>query len=268
MVTQAVSELWPESQLRLLGYFELVVNTQPTPVSLPAQRVLTLLAVERRRMLDRGFLAGTLWPDSTGDAARSNLRSALSGLGSLRENLVDNAPGGLRLIAAVQVDFHDQRDRAHEILDGLSRSEDAPYTSFGDDLLPDWDETWLEAERESFRQLRLHVLERLSERLVMMGRYADALEAALMAVDGSPLRESAHRAVIRALISEGNRGEALGRYASLCALLDEELGVEPSFQLDELIDEPRSASGPYTHLNTFRQRLANIERTNLQRPTQ
>jgi len=44
----------------------------------------------------------------------------------------------------------------------------------------------------------LHALESLSARLATLGRYAEAVEAALNAVDIEPLRESAHRALIQA----------------------------------------------------------------------
>jgi DNA-binding SARP family transcriptional activator len=67
------------------------------------------------------------------------------------------------------------------------------------------------------------------------------MEAALLAIEGAPLRESAHRALIRALAAEGNRGEAMSRYAVLREMLDRELGVEPSFEVDDVLGEASSS---------------------------
>lgn len=80
-------------------------------------------------------------------------------------------------------------------------------------------------ERERLRQLCLHSLEALSERLLELGRYGDAMEAGLNAVRAEPLRESAHRAVISVHLREGNFGEALRQYRRYERLLWEELGV-------------------------------------------
>ena len=92
-------------------------------------------------------------------------------------------------------------------------------------------------ERERFRQLRLHALESLSEQLTAMGRLGQAVEAALAAVASEPLRESAHRVLIKAYLAEGNRGEALLHFRGFRDLLSHELGVEPSPRMAELVRE-------------------------------
>ena len=225
--------------LSLLGSFELQVDEEPRTVSIPAQRLLAMLALDHGKIMERSYVAGTLWPDSTDTAARSNLRSALSSLGPMRRIVVGVVPGRLQLAEQLHVDLHEYREKAHDLLD---RSGDtAPISAFAFDLLPHWDEAWVEPERESFRQLRLHILEHLSERFTRLGRFAEAMEAALLAVEGAPLRESAHRALIRALAAEGNRGEAMSRYALLREMLDRELGVEPSFEIDDVLGEASSS---------------------------
>lgn len=224
-------------KLRLLGSFELLIHDEPTNVSRPGQRVLAMLALHHATTMERPNLAGRLWPDSSESAARSNLRSALFNLGSLRLEVLEATPGGLRLAPELCVDLHQRREDARRLLDPTFDDFEAPLSSFATDLLPDWDEPWVEPDRELYRNLRLHVLERLSERLTKGGRFAEALEAALVAAEGAPLRESAQRAVIRVLAAEGNRGEAMNRYAALCAVLDEELGVKPSFQMDDVLSD-------------------------------
>ena len=67
------------------------------------------------------------------------------------------------------------------------------------------------------------------------GKVARALEAALSAVRAEPLRESAHRVLIRVHLAEGNRGEAIRQYELCRRLLRERLGVEPTEQLERLL---------------------------------
>ena len=74
----------------------------------------------------------------------------------------------------------------------------------------------------------LHALEALSERLAAAGRFADAIESALLATSAEPLRESAHRSLIKARIAEGNLTEARRAYLAYRGLMQRELGMLPS----------------------------------------
>jgi DNA-binding SARP family transcriptional activator len=103
------------------------------------------------------------------------------------------------------------------------------------DLLPGWYDDWVLMERERLRQLRLHALEALCSRLADAGRFGLAVEVGLAAVWADPLRESAHRALMKAYLAEGNSGEALRQYLNCRRLLHEELGLYPSAQMEDLI---------------------------------
>jgi DNA-binding SARP family transcriptional activator len=92
-------------------------------------------------------------------------------------------------------------------------------------------------EAEDWRQLRLHALEALAQRLTAQGRYGDAAAAALAAVRAEPLRESPRAALIRVHIAEGNPSEALREFARYGELLMLELGVEPTQRLRALVAE-------------------------------
>jgi DNA-binding SARP family transcriptional activator len=72
--------------------------------------------------------------------------------------------------------------------------------------------------------------------LIQAGRGGEALEAGLISVEGEPLRESAHRALIRVHLAEGNAGEAVRQYRLCERLLREHLGVEPSHLTRELLN--------------------------------
>ena len=103
------------------------------------------------------------------------------------------------------------------------------------DLLDAWYDEWLVVERERFRQARLHALDLLCLRLADAGRHAEAIDAGLAAVAAEPLRESAHRLLIRAHLAEGNVQEALRQYAAYEALLARELPLGPGPAIRELV---------------------------------
>jgi DNA-binding SARP family transcriptional activator len=103
------------------------------------------------------------------------------------------------------------------------------------DLLPGWYDDWALMERERIRQRLLHALEALSVRLACLGRFGDAVDAALLAVGAEPLRESAQRALIEAHVAEGNLTEARRTYLVYRDLIRRELDVEPSSDLSARI---------------------------------
>jgi DNA-binding SARP family transcriptional activator len=225
-----------QPQLTLLGGFQLLLGGEMTRLSVPSQRMVALLGLQNGRSVGRSYVAGTLWPEVEEASARSDLRSALWKLGQLRDALVEITNDHLRLRPDVTVDLREMRATAHRLLHDSRDGADLSPELFADDLLPEWSDAWVENERESYRQLRLHALEQLSERLAATGRFGEAVEAALVAVAGDPLRESAHRAVMRVLVMEGNRAEARRRYEEFSDLLRDEMGVEPSFGLEGIME--------------------------------
>jgi SARP family transcriptional regulator, regulator of embCAB operon len=80
------------------------------------------------------------------------------------------------------------------------------------DLLPDWYDDWVLLEAEDWRQLRLHALEALAGRLIALGCWGEAANAAGAAVRAEPLRESARAALIQAHLAVGNQSEAVREF--------------------------------------------------------
>ena len=68
--------------LRLFGPFEARLHGQPLPRlrSRKGQWLLALLALRHGCEVSRAWLAGTLWPDSTEEAAYASLRNSLKDL--------------------------------------------------------------------------------------------------------------------------------------------------------------------------------------------
>ena len=222
-------------QLGLLRGFELRRNGDLLKLPLSAQRVLAFLALHDRP-LQRLYVAGTLWLDATEERANGSLRTALWRLGRPTARLVEATTTHLALADDVEVDVRVAKAVAKSLIDGDPAPGTVPQALVGSgEILPDWYDDWVYMEREHFRQLRLHALERLCVEMTVVGRFADATEAGLAAVEGEPLRESAHRALIAVYLAEGNPGEALRQYRFFRKLLDEQLGLEPSQLMADLI---------------------------------
>ena len=103
------------------------------------------------------------------------------------------------------------------------------------ELLPGWYDDWTTLERERLRQRVLHALEALSREFRRRGRHAEAVEAALAAVNSEPLRESAQRVLVEAHLGECNWVEAERAFISYRDFLERELGVSPSRDLNALV---------------------------------
>ena len=221
----------------LLQGFEVADGGRIIHLPLVSQRLLALLALSDRPQA-RVHAAGVLWPDADERHAAANLRSTLWRLNDIQPPLVVREPS-LRLSPGIAVDVRKAYVLASRVLDPvvpLSDLGEDPTSSFVEDLLPDWNEDWILIERERFRQTRLHTLETLCDRFSEAGLMMQAIRAGLAAVTADPFRESGHRALIRAHIREGNRSEALRQYLSYRKILDEELGIEPTTAMSEMLE--------------------------------
>lgn len=218
--------------LRLLGGFGVDVGGEEVSLPGSAQRVVAFVALHERPVL-RPYVAGALWLDWPETRAAGNLRSALWRIQQHAPGLLAADPHMLQLAPSVRVDLREAEDLAHaELTGGASGVAPQPLTL---DLLPDSYDDWVILERERFRQLRLRALECRCTRLTTAGRLDEALEAGLLALAGEPLRESAHRALVALHLAEGNAAEALRQFRLCRRLLLEQLGVEPSPLMLDLV---------------------------------
>jgi DNA-binding SARP family transcriptional activator len=226
----------------LLGGFTLLEESDEIVLPLSAQRLVALLAL-REHSLSRPCAAGVLWPDCPTERSLADLRTALWRANRSRATVVDNARMSLSLSPGVQVDVRALLafGRASASLTtaiAVSELAGMSWPELSLDLLPDWYDDWLTDERERVRQLRLHALEGLAHELSLRGRHAAAIQAALAAVRLEPLRETAHAALIKAHLAEGNRSEALRQFRRCREALAEGLAVEPSESVWQLITDP------------------------------
>jgi DNA-binding SARP family transcriptional activator len=226
--------------LSLIRDFELRHDGELIELPPNAQRLVCFLAFQDRPVR-RSYVSGTLWFNSDEYRASASLRSALWRLPSLGGiDLVGSSHTHVWLGPSVSIDIREVMQRGMEVLSGPHSGPELidvarELVSFGDDVLVGWYDDWVIMERERFRQIRLHALDRIGDRLVEQGRFYDALQVALAAVRAEPLRESAHRVLIRVHLREGNVAEAIRQYRSYAELLRRELNATPSPVIQRLL---------------------------------
>jgi DNA-binding SARP family transcriptional activator len=233
-------------RIDLLGRFRCTVSDEPQHLPVACQRLIAFLAVHDRP-LKRSYVAGNLWLDKDEGRATANLRSALWRLTSRSDRLVVSDRTSVALDESVVLDVRSLSRVAYRLISGGPPSEPGPEPAqvdgvdelrlLSNDLLPDWYDEWLVFERERLRQLRLNALDRLSGALLAAGRLPLAMEAAYASITAEPLRESAHRALIVALLAAGNRWEALRQYERFGELLADALGLRPSHDLQAIVEQ-------------------------------
>jgi DNA-binding SARP family transcriptional activator len=224
------------ASLSLLGRFQARWQGEEVPLPHSVQRLVAFIAL-RTQPTSRMLASMMLWSDGTEQQAGARLRTVLWRLRGLGCPLLRVSHADLSLSEFVRVDYWEAGMVAARVIDSsdLPPSTVTWHDGLERDLLPDWDEDWLLLDRERFREIRLHALEALCRRLSRLGHTARAVEVGILAVAADPLRESAHEALLRAYLAEGNKGQAIRQYERCRQLLRHELGLEPSLSIQNLV---------------------------------
>jgi predicted ATPase/DNA-binding SARP family transcriptional activator len=230
--------------LRLLGPFDARLGGEPLPRlrSRKGEWLLSLLVLHHGRSLDRSWLAALLWPDSETEQGLAYLRQSLT---NLRAAL---GPEGCRLVSpghrtlaldlvGTEVDLL-EFDRA--VADGTAASLRRAVELHGGPLLEGCAEEWIAGERQARQEAFLGALERLSALALEEGDYPAAQAMARRAIAAEPLRESAHRHLLRALAAAGDFAAVLAAYRELRDYLHRELHSAPSAETAALYEELRA----------------------------
>ncbi len=217
----------------------------------PQARVaFALLTVERHHGVTRDALADAMWPDGLPPTWASALRTVVSrvrafvarALGQDDDHLLVARGGSyiLRLPEDTVVDVELAEQQIAGAAEALADHEPArahrlageATSRLGAPFLPDHDGDWVGAQRARLADLLVVGLEVTSHAAAALGDGGSALAAAQEAVRQAPLRESAHRCLMAAHATTGNRAEALRAYQRLRRVLVEELGVEPDTETE------------------------------------
>lgn len=214
--------------------------------------LLACLAQSPGKVHTRSRLVGLLWGDSSEDQARASLRQTLTGL---RKVLQSVAPpplmsSGDKLwldpdAVAVDVARFEVLARAETTAE-LERAVALYRGPFLDGYAlrnADGDQ-WLSAERDRLRCLLMTVLDRLLERRMLAQDWHRSTQIAEMLLSHDPLREDAHRNLMRIYAQRGRRNLALRQYQLCREALAHELGVPPEPATEQLFQEIQSQEAP------------------------
>jgi DNA-binding SARP family transcriptional activator len=226
--------------IRLLGGFDLSGPAGRVEVPPAGQRVVAYLAIQGHPAR-RSTVAAAIWPDVDEARARANLRSTVCRLGAIAP-VVEATAASLSVALEVSVDVEDLQEQVMAARSGAMRAT-GPRPGFDLELLPGWEEEWVALERERVRQLELHLLDDVVSVSVQGGRHGEGVDAALRAIRLDPWRESSHAGLLRALLAGGNRAAAISHFRRFAGQMRRELGLPPSPDLLEVIDEILPARG-------------------------
>ena len=213
--------------IRLFGPLEITLDGQPLPkLARPGgERLLALLAVRGGGPLPRPVVAATLWPESEEARAQFYLRRSLT---EVRRALGPDVARYLTEPTTRSLGMNPESVECDLIrFDAAlaARDHSGAAALYGGPLLEGWDDEWV-----------------LSERTRCEAAFLDALEATALGAKGTreavgvlrrivaiePGRESAWRALMEALASEGEAGELVQAYRRLRIHLRREARIEPS----------------------------------------
>lgn len=237
---------------RMLGPLEVISGGQPISLGGSKQRAtLGYLLLHPNQTVPISKLLKALW--SVEEAPMTARKILQNSIWSLRRKLVTGAeapvalrtqPPGYSLdVALERVDLHLFHRWVREGRTRLEAGEpDAAATLLSDALelwrgpaLADLTEVGLLwPELTTLQNMRLDVLEDVFEAQLACGRHYAVLGELESLVENEPLRERACGQLMRALYRCGRQSDALGVFSRLRAQLVEELGLEPSRELQQL----------------------------------
>lgn len=273
--------------VRLLGKFEVMQDGRRLIIpTRNAQSLFAYLLLNAGIAQRRERLAGLLWPDSSEDNARSNLRHELW---RLRKALGNEAQSHLR-IDDLTIAFDTNSSYTLDVyqLDNLpvesSTAEDLiiALSAYQGELLPGFYDEWISVERERISVLFEAKMGRLLEQLQSEGRWREVLEWGTRWISMGRWPEPAYRALMSAYANGGDIPKAVDTYKRLSQGLEKDLGMKPSEQSQALykrlkagwkMDIQKEAPNERTAPPKTRENLApasfplpKVRRSNLPRP--
>lgn len=232
-------------EITLLGRPQIKLAGQVAP-ALNANKALALLyyLAATGQTHSRQALAGLLWSDLPEEAARRNLRVELNRLTTVfdpyllrnRETLAFNRDLPHRLDLALFEAILKHPDPTTEQLR-------AAIDLYQGDFLEDFHvrdaalfEEWQHSQREHLRQAVQRLTMRLVQRYGQAGEYDTAISYAQRLLAREPWLEEGHQQLMVLYARTGQRGAALAQYDACCQVLDDEYGVPPSDETNEIYD--------------------------------
>jgi len=234
-------------EFRVLGPIEVVRDGSPVALGGPRQRVLlALLLVDAPRPVPIDRLADELWRGEPPDRASTTLRAYVSKLRTVlgTDAVITSGAAGYALdVARDTVDatrFERLAKEGHEALErgaarsAASRLHKAIELWRGPPFAGVSDEGALRMEAQRLEDLRLLAFEDRIEADLALGQDAELVDELEGLVHEYPYRERLWHQLMLALYRAQRQTDALAAYRRARGLLDEELGLEPSEELQRL----------------------------------
>jgi len=234
------------AQFRILGPVEALVDGTAAALGAPKHRaLLALLLVRRRQVVPTEQLIDGLWGESPPASALQSLQVYVHALRrALGAERIETAGRGYRAVVSEEELDLDRFERALER--GRAALEAGRHDDAADELrqaLALWrgpplaglpEQTRRAAAADRLEELRLTALELRNDADLACGRH-DAVVAELETLTAEhPYRERFLQQRLLALYRCGRQAEALEAYRNARKLLADELGLEPSPELQEL----------------------------------
>ncbi|RPI32077.1 MAG: hypothetical protein EHM70_09865 [Chloroflexota bacterium] len=232
-------------EVRLLGQFEVLHGGKRIAITTRhAQSLFAYLILNAGKTFRREKLAGLLWPDSSEENARGNLRHELW---RLRKSLEAGGEGYF-IINDLGIAFNPESSFSFDVhrLENASPegslAEDLmqAVSSYQGELLPGFYEEWVIVEREHLASLFEARMRRLLEILQSEGRWAELLEWANRWAGQGQWPEPAYRALMAAYANSGDLSKAAATYERFAQGLQKDLGIKPSEQTQALYKRLKS----------------------------
>ncbi len=234
------------AEFRLLGPVEAVVEGHPVPLAAAKPRaLLALFLLNRNRAVPATTLIDELWGDEPPETAAKALQGYVSQLRkSLGADRVETKAGGYCLrVGEGELDL----DRFEDLLrEGRSELEagnadvaakrltEALALWRGPPLAEFETEPFARDARGRLEDERLAALEDRIEAELVLGRHVEVVPELEKIVAREPYRERPRGQLMLALYRSGRQADALELYRRTRETLVEELGIEPSRELQEL----------------------------------
>jgi WD40 repeat protein/class 3 adenylate cyclase len=229
-------------QIRLLGQFDVRLDGKRIVISSRAgQSLLAYLAMTAGTPHRREKLAGTLWPDSSEENARKNLRQELW---RIRKAIpTQSLPEADDYLIADEFTLTFSRDADYWLDVSILESSDPDIQSltaglsvYQGELLPGFYEDWVVLERERLQTLFESKMEQLVEKLVESERWTAVQEQCERWLALGFVSEPAYRALMLSYNARGDMAKVSSIYQRCVEDLQDHFGVEPSAETHALFN--------------------------------
>jgi predicted ATPase/DNA-binding SARP family transcriptional activator len=233
-------------EIRLLGSLEVSLDGRLVPLSAGHRRsLLACLALNANTAVSRDRLIEALWGEAPPARAANALQVQVHGLRRLLgiDRIETDGPGYRLRVEPGELDLERFDELVARGREALERGNPAAAATLLGEALALWRGPALEgvelegsaaAEAGRLEEERLAALESRLDAELALGRHTEVVGELGALVAEHPFRERLRGRLILALYRSGRQADALEAYQAARRVLVEELGVEPSAELQEL----------------------------------